>query len=188
MNQGEICKELNRALLLESEKNVFRYTNSSVTHKHNCTVPGCERKAISKKLCNAHYIRKRHGLDISSPIKNRFSGTECTVCGKRMNGKGGWRMCPRHYKSARFNVIKGTLINIFGGKCFDCKVSYANYVYDFHHLRDKKHSIALLLVNGKIEEISSEIIKCVLLCSNCHRIRHGEKHEAERNNSKNNRD
>lgn len=56
--------------------------------------------------------------------------------------------------------------------CFDCGKVYPHYVMDFDHLRDKKFDISKLASrNVSFETIKSEIEKCDLVCSNCHRIR-----------------
>ena len=59
--------------------------------------------------------------------------------------------------------------------CTDCGNTYDPVCMDYHHLdeTDKKWSIAFM-VNGdwSKKRIQEEIDKCVLLCSNCHRLRH----------------
>jgi hypothetical protein len=59
--------------------------------------------------------------------------------------------------------------------CVDCNEIYPPYVMDFHHLDpSKKDFIISFLVSRKysIKRIKQEIDKCIVLCSNCHRIRH----------------
>lgn len=63
-------------------------------------------------------------------------------------------------------------IEEMGNCCFDCKQSYPREVYDFHHLDNKVDAISNLLLNASDERLNLEIKKCVLLCANCHRIRH----------------
>ena len=66
--------------------------------------------------------------------------------------------------------------------CADCGVAYPDYVMDFHHIDEDNKDLQLKrrggssMVNkmakwsfGRIDE---EIYKCVVLCANCHRIRH----------------
>lgn len=54
--------------------------------------------------------------------------------------------------------------------CADCNTHYPHYVMDFDHLRDKEFCISRLSLKG-INQIKSEILKCEIVCSNCHRQR-----------------
>lgn len=56
--------------------------------------------------------------------------------------------------------------------CTDCNEFYHYSQMDFDHLNDKKHSIARLSNSeASIKTIKTEIGKCELVCSNCHRLR-----------------
>ena len=35
-----------------------------------CIVENCDRIAVHKYYCNAHYLRKRNGKDMNKPIRN----------------------------------------------------------------------------------------------------------------------
>lgn len=64
-------------------------------------------------------------------------------------------------------------INYLGGKCIDCKQSFHPNVYDFHHLDPSKKEFAWIKLRTKsIDKLIKELDKCVLLCANCHRMRH----------------
>jgi hypothetical protein len=67
-------------------------------------------------------------------------------------------------------------INHMGGKCYDCGGIFPSQVYDFHHLDPsvKEHNIGDIVRRKSFETIEKELTKCVLLCANCHRIRHFE--------------
>ncbi len=57
-------------------------------------------------------------------------------------------------------------------KCKECPESRW-YVLDFHHLFDKYDSVSNLVRKGSsINKIKNEILKCIILCSNCHREFH----------------
>jgi hypothetical protein len=60
--------------------------------------------------------------------------------------------------------------------CTDCGGSFPACVMDFHH-RDastKVAAIARMIFTSSWPKIEAEIVKCDLLCANCHRIRtHG---------------
>lgn len=66
-------------------------------------------------------------------------------------------------------------IEFMGGACQDCGGIFPPSVYDFHHIdmatKDKNPSYVL---KGGLDKAKAELAKCVLLCSNCHRIRHFE--------------
>jgi len=92
--------------------------------------------------------------------------------------------------------LRTRAIGYAGGKCVDCGLQYrpprsgrtlitANSgnadVFDFHHVIFPKRyeGVSDMISRGRDWNlIKSEIDKCVLLCSNCHRTRHAK----ERNN------
>lgn len=48
-----------------------------------------------------------------------------------------------------------------------------HYVLDFHHIKDKERNISKLVKSGcSLTKIKEEIIKCEILCANCHREVH----------------
>lgn len=58
--------------------------------------------------------------------------------------------------------------------CSECGYSKNPKALEFHHLRDKEHSIAdMAHAAYSLDAINKEIDKCVILCSNCHRETHG---------------
>lgn len=66
-------------------------------------------------------------------------------------------------------------IEYMGGKCFDCGGVFPPAVYDFHHLDMTTKEYNPSHVLRSLEKGKAELNKCVLLCSNCHRIRHHHK-------------
>lgn len=60
--------------------------------------------------------------------------------------------------------------------CVDCGVSYPARVMHYHHVdpSTKAHGISHLARNAGRRRILDEIAKCVLLCANCHALRHNE--------------
>lgn len=69
---------------------------------------------------------------------------------------------------------KQKAVDYMGNKCLDCQQSFPNCCYDFHHLDPTKKdlSLAQLVGSRSWERILVELEKCVMLCSNCHRVRH----------------
>ncbi len=63
--------------------------------------------------------------------------------------------------------------------CRDCGNSFPTICMDFHHVGDKdptlvkqRKSMKSWMKRWSIKRIDEELDKCVVLCSNCHRIRH----------------
>lgn len=149
--------------------------NPTIEHVINpCMIDGCGRESYTTKLCNAHYIRTRKGLDLTTPIKHRSSDTKCGICGDLVGGKGGWGLCKAHYKNRRRWVLKRAIIEYFGSCCSECKGVFHPAAFDFHHIDggEKDDAISSMFESASIDRIESELSKCKLMCSNCHRVEH----------------
>lgn len=87
---------------------------------------------------------------------------KCSTC-KQATQRERIKKCRK-----RFEDYKKTLA------CQDCN-SIDFRVFEFHHLdpKEKEHDVANLTGTGaSLEKIKKELAKCVVLCANCHRIRH----------------
>ena len=78
--------------------------------------------------------------------------------------------------SAAIRRKNGLLIFEYkGGRCFHCGVRERNNleIYDYHHIdpSTKLYNIGLIL-KGPLDRLMTEVDKCLLLCSNCHRKEH----------------
>lgn len=71
----------------------------------------------------------------------------------------------RQRKRDYLNVVKG-------GPCVDCGGRFPPIAMDLHHVRGDKLFSPALLTNRGWRVLKAEVEKCVLLCANCHRIRH----------------
>ena len=72
----------------------------------------------------------------------------------------------------RHHAKKIKAIKLLGGKCIKCGES-RYYVLDFHHKDGTiKHNTVNRLKTGRWSILKNEILKCELLCANCH----GEMH------------
>lgn len=69
---------------------------------------------------------------------------------------------------------KEEAVRLLGGCCSECRGVFPTPVYDFHHLdpTTKEHSPAKLFSYSWDRVVAEVINKCVLLCANCHRIKH----------------
>ena len=70
---------------------------------------------------------------------------------------------------------KQKAVDLLGGKCNDCGGVFPLSVYDFHHVDPStKEGNPSEFIKMSDENMKEELAKCVLLCANCHRIRHFE--------------
>ncbi len=126
------------------------------------------------------------GKKYCSPCKqlldlSRFSakGNACKECATQRaknwrvvkENNPNWRK-ERNAQIAENNrKLKRKMVELMGDVCSDCCMQYPDFVYDFHHLDPTQKDFSI----GKSrdwEKIEKELAKCVMLCSNCHRIRH----------------
>lgn len=161
-----------------------------------------------RKFClECSPFKKGNNLDLSRENKRFFDASgklqnqthkTCPICqlslsddkfyiSKRKNG---------HYRLASYckkchilvgriknNIFKERAVHYKGDKCQDCRNEFTACVYDFHHLdpTQKDFDIANHTSTSLDEKIKKELDKCILLCSNCHRIRHFKEREKESN-------
>lgn len=59
-------------------------------------------------------------------------------------------------------------------KCENCGFNHPATL-DFHHIRDKKDDVGRLVTMLNKKKLLEEVAKCIVLCSNCHRIHHASK-------------
>lgn len=77
------------------------------------------------------------------------------------------------YQKSRTHANKMKAVEMFGNRCRDCNQSFPAYVYDFHHIFPHEKEISPnKLMSRTWDRVLVELNKCVMLCANCHRIRH----------------
>lgn len=73
------------------------------------------------------------------------------------------------------------LIKLCGGACESCGTDDGRCL-DFHHDKGEKHFIlGREQLTRSLSRLLVEVNKCILLCANCHRIKHAEEHNRETN-------
>lgn len=75
----------------------------------------------------------------------------------------------------RSQINRAYINGIKSQPCVDCGKVYPPCAMDFHHLRDKKNMVSRMIDRARLVDLQSEIEKCEVVCSNCHRIRHADK-------------
>lgn len=105
----------------------------------------------------------------------------CKFCTSRKRDL--WYAANRDRRQEQANTrnreCKLSIVKHFGGKCLDCNGTFPPCVYEFHHIDPSQKDVnpSQAIAYGE-ERMWRELNKCVMLCANCHRIRHfvlGEK-------------
>ncbi len=119
--------------------------NTNTTHKE---CPSC--KEIKDRKLDFYY-RKGENIKVSS---------YCKSCIKDSN-----------LKRSRDNKQKG--VDYLGGKCVKCGYNKCKAALDFHHTDSlTKDFNPAHLMRTNFNKLKTELDKCILLCSNCHREHH----------------
>lgn len=81
---------------------------------------------------------------------------------------------PEDYQASRDRSVARTRDVVLAAKatpCADCGVSYPYYVMDFDHVRGVKKFVVAKCCSRGLEAVKEEILKCDVVCANCHRER-----------------
>lgn len=123
------------------------------------------------KKCNACKIEKPF-----SEFHRRGSGyqTECKSC-KKIRDKKRWDDNPEYetrIRRVRRERLRDLVRELKKQPCTDCKRCFHPAAMDWDHLSDKSLNLADAVRLGWSEaRLLTEIAKCELVCSNCHRVR-----------------
>ena len=91
---------------------------------------------------------------------------------RRENAKKNYSSEKRRNKHLKhYQKYRAWLWDLKDKPCFDCGGSFHPAAMDFHHLEPGTKERTMNNYASK-SKVLAEIEKCVLLCSNCHRVRH----------------
>lgn len=137
---------------------------------------------------NVKYWLKKYGLRTDVGKSSTANTKRCPLCNtekeltqfyKRVNRSdfsGYCKTCSNQYHTDRVKNVKIRMIEYKGGECERChiRLSDSHYsIFDFHHLDpETKDPNFDRIKYQKWERIQFEIDKCVVVCSNCHRLIH----------------
>jgi len=88
---------------------------------------------------------------------------------------GSWcKVCAASRNTTRYRDYKSFYVNLKGGCCQACGFNKYNGALEFHHVdpATKEETITRLMRHPSSPEILLELEKCVLVCSNCHKMIH----------------
>jgi len=93
-----------------------------------------------------------------------------------LEGRGAYRCtkCRSVAVQKRRDLIKKMAVEYKGGKCERCGYNKCIAALEFHHL-SPEHKDFAISQNGHTRswnKVKSEIDKCIMICSNCHKEEH----------------
>ena len=106
----------------------------------------------------------------------------CKLCDKKYadyQQRGRTRCGACNTKIRRYRA-KAAAVRYLGEKCTECGWSGNQAALQFHHTDPSKKDFTIgNVANKNWDTIKKEIERCVLLCANCHMIRHSTKNETK---------
>lgn len=133
------------------------------------------QKFCSKQCCYKVFNRKRYkSKEHKEWYTEYYKKNKIKLLEKHTKWWKDNRDKERINQRERARKRKLKAIEYKGGVCIDCKQIFPPCVLDFHHLDMKEKDKQIRIIAGKWEKVKIELDKCILLCANCHRIRHHE--------------
>lgn len=119
---------------------------------------------------------------------SELQGNQQKYCSNACKQKAHWYKLKEqqnsyHSQTTRALSRKLEFINLKGGCCSKCGYNSNLSALEFHHRDSNQKSFGIdfrKLSNTKKETLLEELLKCDLLCSNCHKEHHYP--EMDRNN------
>jgi len=149
----EINKENLNELVLLGYSNV---KIGEILNKHNTTIGR---------------LLKKYGIS-----RNKIKHINCQICDKKIvNNHKNRSVCGACNIRIRRYRIKKKSVDYLGGKCVECGYNDSLAALEFHHKNSNEKEFNISINSNKSwKTIKKELDKCILLCSNCHRIEHSK--------------
>lgn len=130
----------------------------------------CSKCKIEKEETKENFYWRGDKYGLRSACKSCFKARvyikkrrKRTVAFKESKARGNRLRKQKH---------KEHLINLLGGVCLDCKMSYPPECLDFDHIEPSKKSYNVSQkLHLSLDTLTEEALKCELRCSNCHRTK-----------------
>lgn len=154
--------------------------NGDIMEKIKCKC-GCGKiiDKFDKYGRERKYISGHNGRKYKDPLEYK----------KVYNNKPKTKARKTEYRYYKRHERKIELIKYKGGQCKICDIKFNNNseIFDFHHRVsiNKKFGISGNVMEMSIENLKSEVDKCDLVCSNCHRTIHFTKDKYEKRKKEN---
>lgn len=144
------------------------YSHRQIANEFNCS------------QSNIKYWLHKYGLKTINAFpkeKNKF----CLLCGNSVENNNRNRShCGCCTTRIRRYRTKQRAVALLGGKCNKCGWMGNIAAFEFHHPNNDKEFNIGGTSNKSWKVLEPEILKCELLCSNCHRIEHSKYNKDEK--------
>jgi hypothetical protein len=125
-------------------------------------------RAVELGCDTAHFWTRRRGGPRQST---------CKICGRRyeyVRASGSTlTSCNSCKVNQRRFALKVKIVAFLGGKCADCGYDQCLAAMHVHHLEADGKEFNLSGAHARSwASIEAELLKCILLCANCHATRH----------------
>jgi hypothetical protein len=170
-NNSNKVREYKRKYKQEQKELLKQYVKETKEH-NGCKICGCinincldfhHRIDSNKKDTICNLVRHAYSLSV---VKEEIEKCDiiCSNCHRTQHYTGRYM---RNKKNIKIHNLKQR------SKCLHCGCNKVECL-DFHHSSDKTDGIGSMIRDKmiSIEQLETEIKKCIILCSNCHRILH----------------
>lgn len=164
MEKSLLEKHINNNLSLRQIAKIENLSYTTIKYwvkKHNL-------KTIFSNSTN-ECLKKCFSCEVTMTIENFYKK------GKN-NLQPYCKTCFNKKSTQRWIDRKIWAIQYKGSKCIDCNLTYPEtpyQVFDFHHIEPTHKDMDWSKIRlSSFSRMKSELDKCVLLCANCHRVRH----------------
>ncbi len=141
------------------------YPNPKISLYDICKKIGKTKKAIFHKASRECIHRSKANID-----RKYQSKEDVKIIQRRYWIKNKNKI--RIRRKLRRNELKKKIVLLLEGECKMCHIKSQYYqIYDFHHNnKDKEENVGTFISRLQEKKAVEEAKKCVLLCSNCHKI------------------
>ncbi len=151
--------------------------------KHNVICPPGKRCKECRKVNSLKYrakhlnkikayqatYRKEHKPQMSTYNKTYVAEHKCEIAEQK---QAYYLRARKEYMAAKHAIGQAFIDGYKANPCVDCANTFPPECMDFDHLDSSKKYIDVSKLKGRsFETIYTEILKCDLICSNCHRTR-----------------
>lgn len=127
-------------------------------HSSRKICPDCRNNLPTSKVCSSCSIKK--------------PSCEFYIKGREGRLQSKCKSCFNSYVARRWHHRKLEAIHLMGDKCQDCGFDNHPAALQFHHVDGSKEMDWSKMRQVSHDKMIEELGKCVLLCANCHCIRH----------------